>query len=144
MIFWDSSAVVPLIVRESTSEQMFKLYTQDPEMVVWWATELECVSAICRRERDASVHAGHASSAFGRLKRLAESWHEVLAGDRVKSTARRLLRTHNLRTADALQLAAAITVSQGDASRIAFLTLDDRLRVAAEREGLHLIPLPPN
>jgi predicted nucleic acid-binding protein len=108
-------------------------------MLVWWATELECVSAICRRERDAAVHAGHASSAFGRLKRLSEAWHEVQAGDRVKVTARRLLRTHNLRTADALQLAAAITVSQGDASRIAFLTLDDRLRVAAEREGLHLV-----
>lgn len=139
MIFWDSSAVVPLIVREASSEKLLQIYQSDPEMLVWWATELECVSAICRRERDASVHAGHASSAFGRLKRLTESWHEVQAGDRVKATARRLLRTHNLRTADALQLAAAITIAQGDASRIVFLTLDDRLRVAAEREGLSLV-----
>lgn len=139
MIFWDSSAVVPLIVREASSEKLLQIYQSDPEMLVWWATELECVSAICRRERDAHVHAGHASSAFGRLKRLTESWHEVQAGDRVKATARRLLRTHNLRSADALQLAAAITIAQGDASRIVFLTLDDRLRVAAEREGLSLV-----
>ncbi|HNL11741.1 MAG TPA: type II toxin-antitoxin system VapC family toxin [Turneriella sp.] len=139
MIFWDSSAVVPLIVREASSEKLLQIYQSDPEMLVWWATELECVSAICRRERDANVHAGHASSAFGRLKRLAETWHEVQAGDRVKATARRLLRTHNLRTADALQLAAAVTISQGDSSRITFLTLDDRLRVAAEREGLALV-----
>ncbi|HNN01861.1 MAG TPA: hypothetical protein PKG67_15495, partial [Turneriella sp.] len=76
MIFWDSSAVVPLIVREASSEKLLQIYQSDPEMLVWWATELECVSAICRRERDASVHAGHASSAFGRLKRLTESWHE--------------------------------------------------------------------
>lgn len=139
MIFWDSSAVVPLIVREASSEKLLQIYQSDSEMLVWWATELECVSAICRRERDASVHAGHASSAFGRLKRLTDSWHEVQAGDRVKATARRLLRTHNLRSADALQLAAAITIAQGDASRIVFLTLDDRLRVAAEREGLSLV-----
>ncbi|HNA80246.1 MAG TPA: type II toxin-antitoxin system VapC family toxin [Turneriella sp.] len=139
MIFWDSSAVVPLIVREASSEKLLQIYQSDPEMLVWWATELECVSAICRRERDANVHAGHASSAFGRLKRLAETWHEVQAGDRVKATARRLLRTHNLRTADALQLAAAVTISQGDSSRITFLTLDDRLRVAAEREGLAIV-----
>ena len=139
MIFWDSSAVVPLLVREASSEKLLQIYQSDPEMLVWWATELECVSAICRRERDVNVHAGHASSAFGRLKRLAESWHEVQAGDRVKATARRLLRTHNLRTADALQLAAAIAIAQGDASRIVFLTLDDRLRVAAEREGLSLV-----
>lgn len=139
MIFWDSSAVVPLIVREASSEKLLQIYQSDPEMLVWWATELECVSAICRRERDANVHAGHASSAFGRLKRLAETWHEVQAGDRVKATARRLLRTHNLRTADALQLAAAVTISQGDSSRITFLTLDDRLRLAAEREGLAIV-----
>ena len=139
MIFWDSSAIVPLVTREATSEQMFKIYKADPEMLVWWATELECVSAICRRERDAELHAGHTGSALGRLKRLAEAWHEVQAGDRVRGIARRLLRTHNLRTADALQLAAAIALGAGDASRISFLTLDDRLRLAADREGLHVV-----
>lgn len=139
MIFWDSSAIVPLITREDTSETIFKIYKADSEMLVWWATELECVSAICRRERDSAVHAGHASAALGRLQRLADSWHEVQAGDRVKTTAKRLLRTHNLRTADALQLAAAITIGSGDASRVSFLTLDERMRVAAEREGLHIV-----
>ncbi len=139
MIFWDASAVVPLLVREASSEKLLKIYQSDPEMLVWYATELECVSAICRRERDDNIHAGHVSAAFDRLKRLSEAWHEVQAGDRVKATARRLLRTHNLRTTVALQLAAAITIAQGDASRITFLTLDDRLRVAAEREGLHLL-----
>jgi uncharacterized protein len=138
MIFWDSSAIVPLITREEQSENMLRIYKSDSEILVWYATELECVSAICRRERDAGLHAGHTSSALGRLKRLSENWHEVLAGDRVKATARRLLRTHNLRTADALQLAAAITVATGDASRVSFLTLDERLRVAADREGLHI------
>jgi len=139
MIFWDSSAVVPLLVREERSEKLLQIYKSDSDMIVWYATELECVSAICRRERYARIHAGHVSSALGRLKRLSEAWHEVQAGGRVKATARRLLRTHNLRTADALQLASAISISQGDASRIAFLTLDDRLRVAAEREGLYLL-----
>lgn len=139
MIFWDSSAIVPLITREAASEQMLEIYKTDSEMLVWWATELECVSAICRRERDAALHAGHTNSAFGRLKRLAENWHEVQAGDRVKSIARRLLRTHNLRTADAMQLAAAILLGGSDVSRVSFLTLDDRLRLAADREGLHVV-----
>lgn len=136
MIFWDSSAILPLITREDSSAKMLQIYKADPEMLVWWATELECASAIGRRERETKLNAGHISSAFGRLKRLAERWHEVQAGDRVKATARRLLRTHNLRTADALQLAAAITLGGGDPSRVSFLTLDERLRIAAEREGL--------
>lgn len=139
MIFWDSSAIVPLVTREDTSEAIFKIYKDDAQMLVWWATELECVSAICRRERAQDLHAGHTSAALGRLQRLADSWHEVQAGDRVKATAKRLLRTHNLRTADALQLAAAITIGSGDASRVSFLTLDEKLRLAAEREGLHIV-----
>lgn len=139
MIFWDSSAIVPLITREDSSEKILQVYKADPEMLVWWATELECVSAIGRRERETKLHAGHVSSALGRLKRLAERWHEVQAGDRLRVTAKRLLRTHNLRTADALQLAAAVTLGAGDASRISFLTLDDRLRLAADKEGLHIL-----
>ncbi|MBS0619107.1 MAG: type II toxin-antitoxin system VapC family toxin [Spirochaetes bacterium] len=139
MIFWDSSAIVPLITREAASQQMLETYKADTEMLVWWATELECVSAICRRERETALHAGHTSAALGRLKRLVENWHEVQAGDRVKSIARRLLRTHNLRTADALQLAAAILLGGSDVSRISFLTLDDRLRLAADKEGLYVV-----
>ena len=50
-------------------------------------------------------------------------------------TAKRLLRLHPLRGADALQLAAALTVAQNDPSSIGFVTLDMRLRDAASRQG---------
>jgi hypothetical protein len=53
----------------------------------------------------------------------------------VKSTADRLCRTHPLRAADALQLAAAIVMADGEPGALSFVTLDDRLGVAATREG---------
>jgi hypothetical protein len=46
--FWDSSAVVPLLVPEVMSGSMQRLYEDDPVMVAWWATEIECTSAIAR------------------------------------------------------------------------------------------------
>ena len=49
--------------------------------------------------------------------------------------ARRLLRVHALRAADALQLAAAVVASEGDPRSLEIVTLDDRLMDAARREG---------
>lgn len=48
----------------------------------------------------------------------------------------RLLRTHPLRAADALQLAAALSLVQGGVAGLVFLTADLRLAEAAEIEGL--------
>lgn len=45
------------------------------------------------------------------------------------------LRVHPLRAADALQLAAALVSCGEDPHGFSFLTGDDRLRLAAEREG---------
>ena len=44
MRFWDSSAIVPLLVAEAASPAITAAYEIDPEMVVWWSTEIECVS----------------------------------------------------------------------------------------------------
>jgi predicted nucleic acid-binding protein len=53
--------------------------------------------------------------------------------------ATRLLRVHPLRAADALQLAAAIIAAEDDPRSLPFVTLDDRLALAAEREGFPVV-----
>jgi predicted nucleic acid-binding protein len=68
--------------------------------------------------------------------RLAAAWREVPASAVVRTLAVRLLRTHPLRAADALQLAAALSLVQGGVAGLVFLTADLRLAEAAEIEGL--------
>ena len=68
-------------------------------------------------------------------------WQEVEAGDLVRETAIRLLRVHPLRAADSLQLAAAFVAAEGRPSTLEFVTLDDRLALAAQREGFVVIGL---
>ncbi|MGI8778207.1 MAG: hypothetical protein ACR2LJ_12695 [Acidimicrobiales bacterium] len=41
MRFWDSSAVVPLLVAEATTELVEAAFQTDPVMLVWWSTEVE-------------------------------------------------------------------------------------------------------
>ncbi len=121
---------------------MSAAYLQDPEIIVWWATEVECVSAVARAERDAAIATGTALSAYARLDALAAAWNEIEPVQAVRRAAARLLRVHQLRAADALQLAAAITASEGDPRSMPFVTLDDRLAQAARREGFPVIEIP--
>ena len=139
MRFWDSSAVVPLLVAEASSEAVMQEYEIDPEVVAWWATEAECVSALARLEREGSLTAQAMSEGLRRLDALVRAWREVLPVTAVRTTAVRLLRVHPLRTADALQLGAAIVAAEDHPATLQFVTLDERLALAAEREGFVVV-----
>jgi len=139
MRFWDSSAVVSLLVVESSSAAVMREYELDPEVVAWWATEAECVSALARLAREGSLTASSMGEGLRRLDGLARAWREVQPVTAVRTTAIRLLRVHPLRTADALQLGAAIVAAEDHPATLQFVTLDERLAQAAEREGFAVI-----
>jgi predicted nucleic acid-binding protein len=118
---------------------MRSVHAADPELLVWWATDVECASAVARLERDEALSPGSATRAFGRLQALSASWHHVQPSAEVREIARRLLRAHDLRAADALQIAAAIVAAEDRPSTLPFVCLDGRLSVAAQREGFPLV-----
>jgi uncharacterized protein len=134
--FWDALAIVPLLNAEASTRRLQALAASDPDTLVWWGSGVECVSALARRERSAALDARAAALAFDRLNQLAAGWHEVEPNDIVRETATRFLRVHPLRTADALQLAAAFVAAEQRPSSLAIITLDDRLAGAARKEDL--------
>lgn len=136
MRFWDASAIVPLIIDEPDHERLLAMLEADPVMVVWWGTPVELVSALSRRERDGTLPTAVASAAVERVRRLERSWHQVAPTDVLRQRAQRLLRVHPLPAADSLQLAAALSVAGDDPASVSFVTLDQRLLDAAQREGL--------
>jgi predicted nucleic acid-binding protein len=140
MRFWDSSALVPLLIEEPESEEMIRLLTEDEEIAVWWGTPTECWSALARREREADWAAKTTDEALANLPKIMERAHEVLPTRAVRACSRRLLFTHALRAADALQLAAAVVLNFIEAAELEFVTLDAVLAQAARKEGLRVIP----
>lgn len=135
MRFWDSSALVPLLVEEELTEPIRDLYLQEQGTIAWWSTPVECASSIARLEREGRLSPQAATQSLERLDALASSWNRIEPLDAVLETARRLLRVHPLRAADSLQLAAAFLASEGRPSTLEFVCLDDRLVIAAQREG---------
>lgn len=135
MRYWDSSAVLPLLVNEGASASMLDIIELDSTIVTWWGTRVECVSALARLERERSLDARAMRAALARLDALSRTWIEVPALEDVRTHAIRLLRTHTLHAADSLQLAAALIASNFQPSTLHVVSLDVRLSDAAEREG---------
>jgi predicted nucleic acid-binding protein len=131
---------MPLIVREPRSDALRELLEQDAGMVVWWATHVECVSAISRRTREGTLSTRGGASVRKLLNDLSESWTEVRPTARLRTLAEQSLITHPLRAADALQLAAALIWCGELPQGRPFVCLDDRLRNAASRFGFTLLP----
>ncbi len=141
MRYWDSSALLPLVVLERTSGTMQGLLTADRDVLTWWGSRVEAASALSRLGREGALEGGKLDAAFTRMDALARTWDEVLPTDSLRDHAIRLLRVHPLRGADAVQLAAAVVASEHQPRTLPLVTLDHRLREAARREGFAVLPV---
>lgn len=141
MKFWDASAIVPLLVTEPSSRRLQAVLADDPAMSVWWASQIECISALVRRERDSTLDPRAMAVALERLHEFVQAWHEIDPTDAVREAAARFLRVHPLRAADSLQLAAAFIAAEHRPASLSIVTLDDRLATAARKEGFVVIDL---
>jgi len=140
MRFWDSSAVVPLVCREQESARCRTLLRADPIVVVWSLAATEVISALSRKRREGALSAPRFDEAKQRLFGLEGAWSEVSALESVRLRARRLLEVHPLSAADALHLAASLVLVEERTHGVGFVSLDERLREAAAREGFAVLP----
>ena len=139
MKFWDSSAIIPLCLKEPASETIRTLAKSDEDIIVWWGTKVECLSALSRRRREGSISADAERRARNALKALASAWSEVQPTEIVRQRSERLLMVHPLRAADSLQLAAALVWSEDRPQGLEFISLDKNLCEAAFKEGFTVI-----
>lgn len=140
MKFWDTSAVVPLLVIEPSTETAKSILMGDSSLVVWWGTRTECISALNRQIREGGLRLEDERQARQVLQQLADAWSEVQPSELLRGTAERLLAVHALRTADALQLAAALHWCQQQPLNRHLVSFDSRLRDAAYKEGFTILP----
>lgn len=124
-----------LLVEEPTTNERRRLIQEDPVIVTWWGSWIECESALNRLRREQHIESAGIELAHEQLDRLRSSWLEVEPLERVRRRAVRLLRLHRLRAADALQLAAALTAASEDPSTLELVSSDERLSQAARTEG---------
>lgn len=139
-MFWDSSALAALALRQPATVQVLPILRQDPEVVIWWAARVECASALARAVRRGEVDQRFQHHVRRRLAALWRRCMEVEPAEGLRERAIRLLGLHALSAADALQLAAALDWCGEQTTGAGFVCLDERLRSAALREGFDVLP----
>jgi predicted nucleic acid-binding protein len=138
--FWDSSAIIPLCLKEQMSETVKRLIKADEDIVVWWATRVECLSALSRRRRERVLDNNSEQKAKAILSALSEEWSEIQPSELVRQRAERLLAIHPFRSSDAFQLAAALIWAQENPQGLEMVCFDQNLREAGHKEGFTLLP----
>lgn len=140
MIFWDASAIIPLCIDEPHTKDVKGILRKDSSMAVWWGSIVECHSAFARLRRDGFLRDKDEDHVRQLLSILADTWTEIDPSEDIRNLASRLLLVHPLRAADSFQLAAALICAGKTPKGHRFVCLDSRLRDAARKEGLILMP----
>jgi predicted nucleic acid-binding protein len=138
--FWDSSALLPLCVREASSRRA-QTHLRKLDPVVWWGSLVEIHSAICRLHRAKQITDANKQGALARLRLLSSGWREILPDDELRDLAMESLDKYHLRAADGMQLAASLIWCKKRPSKRNFVCADQRLSEAARAAGFSLIQI---
>lgn len=131
--------MLPLLVAEAETRSAERWLREDPAVVVWTLTRVELLSALARRRRDEPRSARALAAARREVLRAWDRWTEIAPVDAVRRHAERLVETHPLRAADAVQIAAAIVAAEERPDTLEFLSFDERQMAAADLEGFRVL-----
>jgi len=135
--FLDSTAFVKLFVQEAGTEAIIRLMeaTEDNRKLISAGTPLEVYAALKRRERAGAIAPEDAEAARNILRVEAARMVQQPLNPAVLEAARQVLDRHELRSAEALQLGAAVvTREMFQGIEIVFVSADQRLLDAAKEE----------
>ena len=139
MRFWDSSALVPIFLKEAATPEVEGWRAADPAITTWMMTRVEVLAAIARKKRERPDMVALWNLAARDVNEVSLRWVEIYDAVAARLHAERLVMEHPLRTADALQLGAALVAADGDPQSLELVTLDRRLAEAARREGFPVL-----
>jgi predicted nucleic acid-binding protein len=136
--FWDSSTVVPTLVKQKASIRAKEL-TKKYAMIVSWFAPVEVRSSIARLSRTAQITGYEQVQAIVLLDELRAGWREIAPGPAMRQKAEDFVDRFPLRAGDALQLASAWAWCQGHPSGRPFISSDAQLLDAARQLGFNVI-----
>lgn len=130
-LFFDTSAWVPLLLHESSSDSMWELKTKAGELWAWSWMQVETEATLTRRKAD--------STAWKTWHMLKNEVTWVDADPSKLDTLCAFNRALSLRAADAGHL-FMFDLLFSEVSELEFVTLDREQADAARRIGLPVLP----
>ena len=132
--------MLAIVLDQDGADDLRSLEASEGISGIWWGTKVEAMSALGRARRRREVGESDLAEMWKRIEAMTAAASEVEPLEEVRAEACRLVRVHDLRAADAFQLAAALTWADRHPSDVGFICLDRRLCRAAAREGFNVLP----
>jgi predicted nucleic acid-binding protein len=139
--YWDTSALVKLLVREADTDRAIRLVTTNvahKSLAIW---RVEAESALARKLRSREMTGEEAGAARVEIRRLFHHIESVPLSDSCVNLASVYPGKYGLRSLDSLHLAAAVVCAGEEEGDFSFIVADSRLVSAARREGLVVVGL---
>jgi predicted nucleic acid-binding protein len=139
VVYFDTSALVKLVVREPGSELASALFNRADVVVTSRLADIEVRAALAAGARAGLLDAAEHVSAVAGWERLWASLGVVEVGERIARDAAALIADAGvpLRADDAVHLAAACALRHPTTIVAAW---DDRFAAAARAQGLEVLP----
>lgn len=131
--YFDTSAVVPLLVQEPTTGQCSRLWDEATRVLTVRLSYPEARAALASAQRSDRLTRSQLTAAVAELENLLEQVDIIEVGDDLARTAGDLAQRHGLRGYDAVHLAAALVAADDD---LVLVTGDADLAPAAADAGL--------
>jgi uncharacterized protein len=136
LAFWDSSALVKLLVEEEGTDTAVALWDGAARVLASRLCVPEVGAALAAAERGARIDGARARVASDEWRRYLAALDIIEVSAEIAERAAGLARQHPLSGADAVHLATALAL--GDRESVV-ATWDRRLRTAAVAEGLAVL-----
>lgn len=138
--FWDSSALVPLCVRQTSTQNFRRLWRSSDRIAVWSGSTVEIRSALSRLHRETLIDDKGLQFSISRLEAMRRQWREIVTSEKLRSIAEGLPDNYGLRALDSFQLAAALVWCKEKPKGRSFICDDIRLSEAARKAGFTVKP----
>ena len=139
IVYFDTSAFIPLIIDEQSSDSSERLWNEATRVVSVRLLYAEARAALARAHRLGRLTKRGLTSAVGLLDALTQEVDSIEISDSLVRRAGALAEDQELRGYDAVHLAAAQTIADLDTI---FASGDQQLIAAASDLGLNVAPGP--
>lgn len=141
-LYAESSAVLAWLLDEEAGTFVRRTLAERPTVLASDLTLVECDRVLHRAAALGELTEAEAADRRAHLAAAAGHWHVLRIGPEVVERARQPLSGGPIRTLDAIHL-ASVLVARSAVAGLELLSLDDRIRDAAKKIGLKVLPEDP-
>ena len=138
-VYAESSAIVAWLLDEASASDVRDILTDADAVVASDLTLIESDRVIVRAAVLGELTPAEAADRRAHLMTVASHWHLLRISPEIVERARRPFPNEPIRTPDAIHLASAL-VARGTLPGLNLLSLDERIRRAAQALGLRVRP----